>query len=136
MAQPIQVISLMMTVPCSTVRWMAPVGQPIMQTGSAQCIHAFATIKLSNVLPCRRKRGLPPCVDAQALTQSSQRTQRSRLITIARVALTKRSSTAHSISASSATGVAAISIVVEVGGSMNGNTCSSSTGAGTLRTST
>ena len=43
--QPIQVSSLITTAPVSSERWMAPVGQPIMHTGSAQCIHALATIQ-------------------------------------------------------------------------------------------
>src|SRR5687767_7576813 len=61
-----------------------------MHTGSAQCMHALATINLPLDGPCRRKRGLLSCVDAQARTQSSQRVQRSRSITIVAVPLKKR----------------------------------------------
>ena len=45
--QPMQVRSLMRTVPVSGSRAIAPVGQPIMHTGSTQCMQAFATMMLS-----------------------------------------------------------------------------------------
>src|SRR6478672_763590 len=67
-----------------------------MQTGSAQCIQALAIITLPLVGPCRRKRGLLLCVEAQARTQSSQRVQRSRSMTIVAVPLKKRLSVRNS----------------------------------------
>ena len=33
--------------PVGDSRWIAPVGQPIMQTGSTQCMQALATMMLS-----------------------------------------------------------------------------------------
>src|SRR6478609_1441527 len=76
---------------------MAPVGHPIMHTGSTQCMQAFAIIRLSIIGPCRRKRGLPSCADAQARTQSSQRVHRSISMTIDLVPLKKRCSAMNSI---------------------------------------
>src|SRR5512134_1624561 len=84
------VAGLMTTWPANDSRWIAPVGHPIMHTGSAQCMHALATIKRPLDGPCLRKRGLLSCVEAQARTQSSQRVQRSRSMTIVAVPLKKR----------------------------------------------
>src|SRR2546422_5844460 len=61
-----------------------------MQTGSAQCMQALAIMILPAEGPCRKKRGLLLCVAAQARTQSSQRVQRSRSMTIVAVPLKKR----------------------------------------------
>jgi len=85
-----QVTGLMLTSPPNCSRWMAPVGQPIKHTGSAQCMQALATISRPLVGPFRRKRGLLSCVEAQARTQSSQRVQRSKSMTIEAVPLKKR----------------------------------------------
>ncbi len=85
-----QVRSLIRTVPVSESRAIAPVGQPIMHTGSTQCMHALATMMWSCFGPCRMNRGLLSCVAAHARTQSSQRVQRSRLISIVCVPLRKR----------------------------------------------
>ena len=43
-AQPMHGVSLMTTCPLVGSRPIAPVGQPIMHTGSAQCMHALATM--------------------------------------------------------------------------------------------
>ncbi|MCX7158564.1 MAG: hypothetical protein NT176_05245, partial [Proteobacteria bacterium] len=108
--QPMQLISLITTMPPSVVREMAPVGQPIMQTGSTQCMQALATMRLPSFGPWRMNFGFPPWVSAQARTQSSQRVHFSRSMTIVLVPLMKRRSTAHSRKASSAIGRAAASI--------------------------
>jgi hypothetical protein len=42
--QPMHVRSLIRTIPVSPSRAIAPVGHPIMHTGSTQCMHAFATM--------------------------------------------------------------------------------------------
>ena len=89
-AQPMHVRSLIRTVPVSASRPIAPVGQPIMHTGSTQCMQALATIRWSCFGPWRMNRGLLSCVAAQARTQSSHRVQRSRLISIVCVPLRKR----------------------------------------------
>ena len=74
-------------VPPIASRWIAPVGQPIMHTGSTQCMQAFVTMMPFCTSPWRMKRGLLSCVAAQARTQSSQRVQRSRSINIVAVPL-------------------------------------------------
>ena len=51
--QPMQVRSLIRTTPVAASRPMAPVGQPIMHTGSTQCMHAWATINGPCRGPCR-----------------------------------------------------------------------------------
>jgi hypothetical protein len=42
--QPMHVSALMEMIPVSGLRWIAPVGQPIMQTGSTQCMQAWVNI--------------------------------------------------------------------------------------------
>src|SRR5580698_11229368 len=82
-----QLDGLMTTLPSNMSLWMAPVGHPIMQIGSVQCMHACATMMLLWTGPCRRKRGLLSWVAAHARTQSSHRVQWSRSITIVSVPL-------------------------------------------------
>ena len=87
----------MTTWPPNDSRWIAPVGQPIMQTGSAQCMQALAIMQpAGDSARGAEERGLLSCVEAQARTQSSQRVQRSRSITIVAVPLKKRFSVRNS----------------------------------------
>ena len=68
-------------------------------------MHALATMRWSCVGPWRMNRGLLSCVAAHARTQSSQRVQRSRLISIVCVPLRNRWSARKSSSRGSITGV-------------------------------
>ena len=96
-----QVVSSIRTLPLPGSRWIAPVGQPIRQTASTQCMQALATMMFSCSGPWRTKRGLLSWAAAQARTQSSQAVQRSVLIAMTAVPFMVRVLTRKSISVGS-----------------------------------